>query len=299
MQLAQVVAAGGCGEAGRDDKPDVVGAFGSTGSGPGEFLYPRALELAHDGSLLVIDKTGRIQRLDGDGQCLDILQMPLIDAGKPTGISLHRDGRLFVADTHYHRVAIFSPEGALLGEFGKYGTADGCFIYPTDVAFATDGRVFVSEYGGNDRISAFTSDGDFLFSFGSPGSAEGQFARPSALCVDPQRERLYVADACNHRIGVYNLEGQLLSYIGSAGRGPGQLRYPYDLALMADGTIVVCEYGNNRIQLFSPEAESLAVYGQAGRQLGQLAFPWAVSVDARRRAYVVDAGNNRIQIWQL
>ena len=299
LLLALVVAAGGCGEAGPDDEPHVVGAFGRTGSGPGEFLYPRALELAHDGSLLVADKTGRIQRLDAAGQCLGVMQMPLIDAGKPTGMSLHEDGRLFVADTHYHRVAIFSPEGALLGEFGKYGTTDGCFIYPTDVAFARDGRIFVSEYGGNDRISAFTSDGGFLFSFGSSGSAEGQFARPSALCVDPHRELLYVADACNHRIGVYTLEGQLLSYIGSAGRGPGQLRYPYDLAMMADGTIVVCEYGNNRIQLFSPEGKSLAMHGQAGRQLGQLAFPWAVSVDVRRRAYVVDAGNNRIQIWQL
>ncbi len=299
LLLVLVVASGGCGETGPDGEAQVVGAFGRTGSGPGEFLYPRAMELAHDGSLLVADKTGRIQRLDANGQCLGVIQMPLIDAGKPTGISLHQDGRLFVADTHYHRVAIFSPEGELLGEFGEYGTTDGCFIYPTDVTFAPDGRIFVSEYGGNDRISAFTSDGGFLFSFGSPGSAEGQFARPSALCVDSRRDRLYVADACNHRIGVYTLEGQLLSYIGSAGRGPGRLRYPYDLALMTDGTIVVCEYGNNRIQLFSPEGESLAMYGQAGRQLGRLAFPWAVSVDARRRAYVVDAGNNRVQIWQL
>ncbi len=299
LLAALVVAAGGCGESGRDGAPEVVGAFGRTGAGPGEFLYPRAAELAHDGSLFVVDKTGRIQRLDADGQCLGIMQMPLIDAGKPTGMSLHEDGRLFVADTHYHRVTIFAPEGELLGEFGEYGEAEGCFIYPTDVAFAPDGRIFVSEYGGNDRVSAFTGDGDFLFSFGSPGSAEGQFARPSALCIDEPRERLYVADACNHRIGVYNLEGQLLSYIGSAGRGPGQLRYPYDLALTADGTIVVCEYGNNRIQLFSPDGKSLAVYGQAGRQLGQLAFPWGVSVDARCRAYVVDAGNNRIQVWQL
>ena len=221
------------------------------------------------------------------------------DAGKPTGMSLHEDGRLFVADTHYHRVAIFAPGGELLDEIGTYGMADGCFIYPTDVAFAPDGRLFVSEYGGNDRVSVFTSEGRFLFSFGSPGSTEGQFARPSAVSIDETRRRLYVADACNHRVAVYDLDGRLLGYIGAAGRGPGQLRYPYDLSLMVDGTIVVCEYGNNRIQLFSAEGKSLAVYGGPGRQLGQLAFPWGVAVDARRRAYVVDAGNNRIQVWQL
>jgi DNA-binding beta-propeller fold protein YncE len=123
--------------------------------------------------------------------------------------------------------------------------------------------------------------------------------RPSALCMDSERNCLYVADVCNHRIAVYDLNGNLLEYISSAGRAPGQLRYPYDLALLADGTLVVCEYGNNRLQLFGPDRKSLAVYGCAGRQSGQLAYPWGVAVDARRRAFIVDAGNNRIQVWQL
>jgi ABC-type Fe3+ transport system permease subunit/DNA-binding beta-propeller fold protein YncE len=294
-----IVLAVGCDRNDKAGEPKVVEVFGRTGAGPGEFLYPRAIDLDGDGSVLVVDKTGRIQRLSQDGQCLGTIQMPLIEAGKPTGMSLHKDGRLFVADTHYHRVAIFSPEGRLMGEFGKYGQEGGCFIYPTDVAFAPDGRVFVSEYGGNDRVSVFTGEGGFLFSFGSPGTGDGQFSRPAALCVDGARGRLYVADACNHRIGVYDLDGRLLDYIGSAGRGPGQLRYPYSVSLLGDGAIVVCEYGNNRIQLFSPQGKSLAVYGQAGRQLGQLAYPWAVAVDAHRRAFVVDAGNNRIQVWQL
>jgi ABC-type Fe3+ transport system permease subunit/DNA-binding beta-propeller fold protein YncE len=298
LLLTAVLVLSGCGDR-RDGEPKVVGAFGETGSGPGEFLYPRGIDLDGDGSLFVVDKTGRIQHLTQEGQCLGVIQMPLTEAGKPTGISLHKDGRLFVADTHYHRVVIFSREGQLIGEFGKYGQDGGCFIYPTDVAFAPDGRIFVSEYGGNDRISIFTANGDFLASFGSPGAEEGQFSRPAALCVDAARGCLYVADACNHRIAVYDLEGKLTGYFGSAGRGPGQLRYPYGLSLLSDGTIVVCEFGNNRIQLFNPQGESLAVYGQSGRELGQLAYPWSVVVDSHRRAYVVDAGNNRIQVWQL
>ncbi len=137
------------------------------------------------------------------------------------------------------RVVIFTPEGKFIDEFGKFGEDDGCFIYPTDVAFAEDGRIFVSEYGGNDRISVFTEQGGFLYCFGTPGGGPGQFARPSALCVDKSLRRLYVADACNHRIAIYNLDGELLRYIGSAGRDPGRLRYPYDLTLLADGTLVV------------------------------------------------------------
>jgi DNA-binding beta-propeller fold protein YncE len=298
LLFVMVLVLAGCGD-GRNGEPRVVGVFGKTGGGPGEFLYPRAIDLDSDGSVLVMDKTGRIQHLTSNGECLGVIQMPLIEAGKPTGISLHKDGRLFVADTHYHRVVIFSRDGQLLGEFGKYGEEPGCFIYPTDVAFAPDGRIFVSEYGGNDRINIFTANGEFISSFGSPGDREGQFSRPAALCVDEARGCLYVADACNHRIAVYNFDGQLTGYIGSAGRGPGQLRYPYGLSLLPDGTLVVCEFGNNRIQLFSPQGESLAMYGQSGRELGRLAYPWSVAVDSHRRAYVVDAGNNRIQVWQL
>jgi DNA-binding beta-propeller fold protein YncE len=297
--LLLAIPVAGCGRKVGASQPKVIETFGKTGAGPGEFLYPRAIALDGDSAVLVVDKTGRIQRFSQDGKSLSTIRMPLIEAGKPTGMSLHKDGRLFVADTHYSRVVIFSHEGQQIGEFGKYGQEGGCFIYPTDVAFAPDGRIFVSEYGGNDRISVFTAEGSFLFSFGSPGTAEGQLSRPAALCVNETRGCLYVADACNHRIGVYDLDGHLLRYIGSAGLGPGELRYPYGLSLLDDGTIVVCEYGNNRLQLFSPEGKSLAFYGQAGRQLGQLAYPWAVAVDAHRRAFVVDAGNNRIQVWQL
>ena len=281
------------------DVPKIVDAFGRTGRGQGEFIYPRAIDITGDGLLFIVDKTGRIQRLGPKGDFLDVIKMPLTEAGKPTGLSIAPNGNLYVADTHYHRVVVFSPDGKLIDEFGRFGQDNSCFIYPTDVAFSGDGRIFVSEYGGNDRVSVFTEQGDFLYCFGTAGSGAGQLARPSALCVDNVRKCLYVADACNHRVAIYNLDGKLIGYIGSAGRAPGQLRYPYDLALLSDGTLVVCEYGNNRLQLFSPEGRSLAVYGRAGRQLGELAYPWGLAVDGRRRAFIVDAGNNRIQVWQL
>ena len=275
----------------------VLGVIGRTGPGDGEFIYPRAIDLAGDGTIYVVDKTGRIQRLSRKGRPLGVFRMPQVEAGKPTGISFGPDGNLYVADTHYHRVVVFSPAGKIVRQFGSFGTGSGQFVYPTDVAFAPDGRLFVSEYGGNDRISVFTARGEFLSSFGSLGGGAGELSRPAALCVDRSAGVLYVADACNHRIARYNLEGRLLGYMGSAGQGRGQLRYPYDLALLADGRLLVCEYGNNRIQLFSRTGESLGVFGGPGRRLGQLAYPWAVAADSAGRVYVVDAGNDRVQIW--
>ena len=304
----------GCDErGGSSDEPAVVGSFGRTGSGDGEFMYPRAIDICPDGSIWVVDKTGRVQHLaagkgakDMGGEFLGAFRMPLIEAGKPTGLTVGPDGNIYMADTHYHRVMVFSPSGTLVRQFGKFGQGPGCFIYPTDVAFIEDGprrRILVSEYGGNDRISVFEEDASggirFVRSFGAPGSGAGELSRPAALAVDHRRRRLYVADACNHRVAIYDLDCNLVGYIGSPGTQAGQLRYPYGLALLADGSLAVCEFGNNRLQIFSPEGKSLRTCGKAGREPGQLAYPWGLVVDKHNRACVVDAGNNRVQAWQL
>ncbi|MBN1817170.1 MAG: hypothetical protein JW828_07390 [Sedimentisphaerales bacterium] len=289
----------GCEESGSHRPARVVNSFGRTGRGPCEFAYPRVIEITEKEELYVCDKTGRIQRFTGEGVLLGSFTMPQIETGLPVGMSMGPDGNLYVADTHYHRVMVFTPNGQILREFGAFGETDGCFIYPTDIAFDRDGRIFVSEYGGNDRISVFTPEGHFLFCFGEFGDGQGQFSRPNALCMDPGNDVLYIVDSCNHRIAVYTPQGNLIRYLGAVGREPGQFRYPYDLTLMNDGTLVVCEYGNNRIQLLDSNGGCRRIYGGPGREPGQLAYPWGVVVDRRDRAYIVDAGNDRIQVWQL
>lgn len=302
VALGLFLAAGlaGCRPEGLDQTADHVRtAWGRAGRGDGEFIYPRAIARTGNGCFWVVDKTARIQRFDNAGRFEFGFRMPELRAGKPTGLTVAPDQRLYVADTHYHRVLVFTPDGAQAAAFGAFGSGPGQFIYPTDVAFAPDSRIFVSEYGGNDRVNIFSGDHRFLASFGTRGPDPGQFARPSALCVDADRQRLYVADACNHRIAVYDLNGRLETYWASAGDAPGQVRFPYDLALLADGSLVVCEFGNNRIQVFDAQGRSRGAYGHAGRALGALAFPWGVVIDDRDRAVIVDAGNDRIQVWQL
>jgi len=284
---------GGCTRGLPADEPEAV--FGETGLGPGEFSYPRAIAVAADDAVFVVDKSGRIQRFSPEGDFEAGWHMPEYAAGKPVGLSVHPDGRLFVADTHYHRVVVFDCDGMELARFGQEGTGPGQFLLPTDVAFDRAGRIYVSEYGGNDRISRFTARLEFELSFGGADSSPARLSRPAGMVFDGD-DTLWVADACHHRICRFDTEGRLLQTFGQMGRAPGQLRYPYDIDLMTDGSLVVCEYGNNRLQWFSPAGQSLGVWGGAGRRPGRLAYPWGAARNHAGRLYVVDSGNNRVQV---
>ena len=79
----------------------------------------------------------------------------------------------------------------------------------------------------------------------------------------------------NHRLLHLSLDGKLLGQIGSTGNQPGQFRYPYDTALLPDGTLIVAEYGNSRLQQVTRDGKGLRTWGQAGWQVGQLGIPGA------------------------
>jgi DNA-binding beta-propeller fold protein YncE len=266
--------------------------------GPGDFSYPRALSAGRDGRVYVVDKSARVQRFSPDGQFELGWTMPEKQSGKPVGLHVADDGRVFVADTHYHRVIVYSAEGTELAQFGRPGQNDGEFELPTDVAIDADGNVYVSEYNGNDRITKWTPDFRFIKSIGR-GEVDGlPLRRPAGIDIDTE-QTLWVADACNHRVIHFDLEGNLLGVWGEMGRDAGQMRYPYDITCAPDGSIMVCEYGNDRLQWFDRDGRSLRVWGQQGRHLGDLWAPWGATYGPDGRVYVVDSLNARVQILRL
>jgi len=287
----------GCGERPLTEN-GVIGCFGESGFGPGEFSYPRAVEVAADGRVFVVDKTARIQQFAPDGELVAWFRMPERQAGKPTGMAFDGQGNLLVADTHYSRVLVFDREGKEVTRFGSNGTGDGQFLLPTDVAVDKEGNVFVGEYGGNDRISRFTPDYRFVLSFAGEASGDAALARPSSMVFDGE-QTLWVADTVHHRICRFDRDGTLLAQFGTMGGAPGQLRYPRGLSVCPDGTLLVTEYGNNRLQWFDTQGRSLRIWGGPGRALGQLKMPWAATTASDGRVYVVDSGNNRVQILKL
>lgn len=283
--------------AGCDDPRQPEAIWGDTGKGPGQMIYPRAICAAANGSVFVVDRYARVQHWDREGKYLNEWQMPNWQLGKPVGLSVGPDGNVYVADTHYHRIAVYTPGGQFLREWGREGAGPGEFMLPTDVAFDAKGRIFVSEYNGNDRVQVFDSAGKWLFQFGRFGQGDGEFARPESLAIIG--DLVYIADACNHRIAVFTTDGRFVRNMGRLGSELGELRFPYGLDHDSKGNLVVCEMGNNRVQLMDRQTgRGLGTWGRAGGSPGELMYPWAAAVDGDNRVLVVDSGNNRVQVFR-
>ena len=278
---------------------DVERTFGTPGLSLGQFNYPRCIAAdCEHGYIYVIDKTARVQRFNRAGEAQHSWRMPKHDNGKPTGMSVAPDGRVFIADTHEFRIFVCDSDGRELMQFGTYGTGEGEFIYTTDIAFGADGRIYVSEYGGNDRIQVFDPEGEYLFQIGGPGEEPGRFIRPQSMCFSRDGSELFVADSCNHRIQVFTADGEFKRAFGTMGKAAGQLAYPYGLDMLDDGSLLITEFGNNRVQRLGPNGELMGAWGTVGRGAGQLQYPWASAV-CGDEVFVLDSGNNRVQVTEL
>ena len=292
----------GCLSQSSGSDPELV--WGRRGISEGRFQKPRAIAIDDQDRLYVVDMTARIQVFDRDGKYLRSWHTPESVNGRPTGLSISREGLLMVADTHYFRVLFYTPEGELLPKKtigGVCGTAPGEFHFVTDAVQDSEGNYYVAEYGEYDRIQKFSPDGKFLLQWGKHGSEPGQFMRPQSLAAD-RSDRIWVADACNHRIQVFDATGQeakLVKMWGSEGNEPGQLRYPYGILLDDAGDVYVCEFGNHRVQKFTPDGELLKSWGSNGRRHGQLAQPWSFVLDSDDHLHILDTYNHRVQRFEL
>ncbi len=248
---------------------------------------PRALYASAD-RVYCLDTAGRVVIHDAEGRETAVWRMPEYEVGNPEGVLELSDGRVAVADTHYHRVVFFSPTGEVTGMFGRQGTGPGEFGYPVALAEDADDRLYVGEYGGNDRVQVFAADGTFLHAFGRQGIGPGCFQRPGGIAV--LDEDVYVVDAFNNRIQRFSLDGEFEGVVAPE----VSFNYPYDCCLDAAGTLWVVEYGAARITRLLPDGQVVGRYGSPGSQPDRFRTPWALTVLPSGAVWVADTGNARI-----
>ncbi|MFT5122520.1 MAG: iron(III) transport system ATP-binding protein [Kiritimatiellia bacterium] len=261
------------------------------------FPGPRSITFGPDGMAYVLDNGGRVLTYDRSGACVNRWFMPAYDVGRPEGIEVTRDGQhLTVCDTHYHRILQFALDGTEINRFGSRGTGPSQFEFPVAVTQDDQDFLYIAEYGGNDRIQKFTRSGEHVLTFGSFGTGPGQFQRPSGMVWHDGL--IYIADAINNRIQIFTDEGLFHAELQDA-EHPWSLRFPYDITLCKEDSLIIVEYAAGRITRVGLDGKLMGRFGTSGYGAGQMTTPWGLDVDDALRVLVADTGNRRLVEIQL
>lgn len=198
--------------------------------------------------LYVSDTTlAKVFLYDLNGRFISSLDAP-DSFGRPAGLSLDKNGQLYVVDAQKNRLYIFSPAGDLLRIISSNILPEQTFNAPSNVAINDQGQFFVVD-SLNFRIESFSAEGKSLGTFGSAGDAPGYFARPRGIALDNEGH-IYVTDASFDNIQVFDKSGKLLIYFGKSGKNPGEFSLPAGMAFDRYNRLYVVDSYNQRLQIF-------------------------------------------------
>ena len=234
-------------------------------------LYAQQVRVSPDGDVWIVDRmSGQVIRFDSQGRIRmvlsrkpETLRVPAPDAGPST-------------------------RPAAEGE---------SFRGPTDIAWDSEGNIYVADGIENSRIAKYDPSGRWITNLaGTRGSGPGEFDVIHGLQIDDQ-DNLYVADLNNRRIQVLDTNGRVIREMSGFGApmaicitpGPDQVLYvsnsnpPDDLEVGGeiykvglDGTI----HGR---------------FGRVGKRIGMFGTVNAIDCREENDLLVGEVGNWRVQ----
>ena len=243
---------------------------------------------------------------------------------RPHGITIGPDDCVYCTDDFDHTVKKFTPEGRLLMTLGTSGqpsnTGATCidyrtithagepFYFPTNVALAADGAIYVTDGYGNARVHKFSPEGKLLFSWGEPGGGPGQFHVPHGIAIDREGV-IYIADRENSRIQLFTPKGEFIREMTNIARpcqvtfdGAGNLyiaELGYRAGMWPGTTAPSPDATGGRVSVFTPDGQLLARWGGGAKPTapGDFFAPHDIRVDSHGDVYVsevvMSAGGNR------
>jgi DNA-binding beta-propeller fold protein YncE len=275
--------------------------WGTKGSGPGQFTYPRGVAANASEVLVADDDNHRIEKFDPDGGYQSAAGSQGTGPGQfafPYGVALDAAGNVYVADDLGHRVVKLSPELGFLGAWGGYGTKPGQLAFPRAIASDPAGDNYVANTA-NDRVEVYGPEGRFLRTIGISARGPGQLTGPRGLALDPSGG-LLVSDTVGNRVELFApLTDTFAGQWTVAGGHRSNFFKPTGIGIDPRGSAYVADQGNERIVRMWGDGTFLSELAGpnalGGAQLNGVA---AVAVAPRSgRTYVADAGHNRVLVY--
>ena len=249
----------------------------------------------------------------------------------PRSLAIHyKTGNIYIADSGYRRVQVFSCNGDYLFMFSKKMNE------PVGICISQN-KVFVTQWSGH-CINMYEIEGKLIKSVGSEGNGETQFNCPHGLDVSDRNNNIYVCDCSNHRIQILSEELKFHSMLGI-----DLLKYPYDVKVTRDRVLVLAvsnpcmfvfnsdhvltnrlitrgvgkqtsnplcfdidrEYNiimsdtrNHCVYVFNQEGEQIHKFGKEGQGIGEFYHPYGIALDNTGRVIVVcEKNTNCLQFF--
>ena len=263
------------------------------------FKFPKGMT-AGEASAVAVNSKGRIflfQRTkpmlaeyDEQGNFIQSIGDGLFT--HPHGLRIDANDNLWTTDDGSHLVLKLDPSGNVLLVLGRINTAaeaNWLFNRPADVAFASNGDIYVADGYGNSRVVKFDRDGNYIKSWGKYGTGNGEFNLPHSIAVDKEG-RVYVGDRENQRIQIFDSEGNFIQQWTGFG-------YPYGLLITPDQHVWVTDGGYDRIVELDQTGKIVGAFGEPGHKAGQMAWAHFMAMGPDHTIYVADVLNWRFDVF--
>ncbi len=175
------------------------------------FWGPRDIEVDEFGRIFISDTGNKRVRVYQvvDGQMIHLQDIGTGGSGlgqldEPSGLALHPNGNLYIADTWNRRISVFTTDGFFLDTFPVRGWYDEQGNRPYLAVDAERELLYVTDHDAG-RVLVYTTSGECVGSFGElAGSAPtlGQFTVTAGIAVDANGQ-VYVVDNRLGRVLVF------------------------------------------------------------------------------------------------
>jgi DNA-binding beta-propeller fold protein YncE len=284
--------------------------------------------------VLLFDKNGRFLREVGKG---------LYAWSYAHAVRFDKDDNLWAIDKGSDMIVRINPEGHVTMVFGRKKEASddaepwtrvtpprppvpGQFRQPTDVAFDTDGNIYISDGYINSRVAKFDKNGDWVASLGEPGGGKlGLLNTPHSIANDA-KGNIYVADRGNRRVQVIDPKtnqfvreikidvpvppdampwmgarpdvARLLAPDAPPGAGTMAPGAPWAVCVtQAPGTqyLYFSDAFPGRIYKLTLDGKLVGMLGRSGHQLKQFGWIHEIACPSENELYVAELLNWRVQ----